>query len=74
LERTQVTDAGLANLSGLKSLERLYLLGDSHVTDAGLTHLRTLTSLEYLFLHGTQVTDAGIANLKNSLPKLRASK
>ena len=36
----------------------------SGVTDAGLVHLKGLTKLHYLNLVGTEVTDAGIAELK----------
>ncbi len=67
LARTQVTDAGLAHLKGMKNLTRLHL-ENTKVTDAGLAHLSTLTNLEYLNLYGTGVSDAGIvklANLKN---------
>lgn len=67
LARTQVTDAGLAHLAGMKSLSRLHL-ENTKITDAGLEHLKGLSSLEYLNLYGTEVTDAGIqklAGLKN---------
>lgn len=67
LARTQVTDAGLANLAGMKNLTRLHL-ENTKITDAGLEHLKGLANLEYLNLYGTQVTDAGIqklAGLKN---------
>ena len=58
-----VTDAGLANLSGLTSLRRL-ALDRTRVTDAGLVHLSGLTSLERLSLSETQVTDAGLVHLR----------
>lgn len=67
LARTQVSDKGLAHLSGMKSLTRLHL-ENTKVTDAGLDHLKGLSNLEYLNLYGTQVTDAGVmklAGLKN---------
>ena len=38
---------------------------------AWLTHLNRMTSLEWLYLYDTHVTDAGIAELKRALPKLR---
>lgn len=62
LARTQVTDAGLGHLSGMKNITRLHL-ENTKITDAGLVHLAGLTNLEYLNLYGTQVTDAGIAKL-----------
>ncbi len=67
LARTQVTDAGLAHVAGMKNLTRLHL-ENTKVSDAGLEHLKALPNLEYLNLYGTQVTDAGIqklAGLKN---------
>ncbi|MFP6613293.1 MAG: hypothetical protein VB835_13365, partial [Pirellulales bacterium] len=39
LYRTNITDAGLANLKGLSSLEVLYLYG-TQVTDAGVEKLK----------------------------------
>ena len=65
--RTQVTDAGLAQIAPMKNLTRLHL-ENTKISDAGLDHLKGLGNLEYLNLYGTQVTDAGImklAGLKN---------
>ncbi|HEV7222461.1 MAG TPA: leucine-rich repeat domain-containing protein [Pirellulales bacterium] len=67
LYRSKDTDAGLAHLQGLTSLQRLYL-DNTQVTDAGLTHLHGLTSLQGLYLDNTQVTDAGLAALRKALP------
>lgn len=67
LRGTAVTDAGLAHLAPLKSLEKLHL-ERTKITDAGLEHLKGLENLRYLNLYGTAVTDAGIdhlAGLKN---------
>jgi hypothetical protein len=41
------------------------------VTDAGLAHLKALTNLTQLSLDGTQVTDAGVADLRKALPKCK---
>jgi hypothetical protein len=38
------------------------------ITDAGLVHLAGLTNLKTLYLFRTQITDAGVAELKKSLP------
>ena len=62
LRYTQVTDAGLKELAGLKSLHTLGLSG-TQVTDAGLKELAGLKSLHTLYLSETQVTGAGLKEL-----------
>jgi YHS domain-containing protein len=57
LERTAISDAGLAHLAALASLEFLDLYGTA-VTDAGLESLRSLTKLKHLYLWQTKVTPA----------------
>ena len=57
------TDADLAHLKGLTSLQNLYLRNAS-ITDAGLAHLEGLISLECLYLSHTQITGVGLAHLK----------
>ena len=54
----------------LKGLAKLQDLGlGNGVTDAGLVHLKGLTNLTNLILpYHTQVTDAGVAELKKALP------
>ncbi len=54
-----MTDAGLKELAGLKSLQTLDLR-NTQVTDAGLKELAGLKSLQKLDLDSTQVTDAGL--------------
>ena len=56
----QVTDEGLAHLTGLPQLKGLQLIG-TKVTDQGLAYLDGLPQLTGLLLDGTQVTDAGLA-------------
>ncbi len=63
LAGTKITDAGLAKLAGLKSLEKLHL-EKTGITDAGLAHLAGLSKLTYLNLYGTKITDAGLNHLK----------
>ncbi len=65
----QVTDEGLAHLTGLPQLKGLQLIG-TKVTDQGLAYLDGLPQLTGLLLDGTQVTDAGLAHLA-ALTKLR---
>ena len=47
------------------------VLNDTQVTDTGLEQLNGLTSLEELGLATTPVTNAGVAKLKQVLPRLR---
>ena len=57
-----LTDAGLKELTGLKSLQSLNL-GRTKITDAGLKELAGLKSLQSLNLRNTKVTDAGLKEL-----------
>jgi hypothetical protein len=70
LDGSQVTDAELAHLTGLRELERLSLYS-TQVTDAGLVHLAGLTTLEALYLDATQVTETAAAELEKTLPNIR---
>jgi len=70
---TEVTDAGLEHLKGLKSLLILYL-GSTEVTDAGLEHLKGLTSLKELWLINTDITDEGVEKLQQALPNCKMTK
>jgi hypothetical protein len=64
----KVTDADLAHLKGMPGLEVL-LVGPG-ITDAGLVvHLEGLTGLGKLTLSHSKATDAGLAKLKEALPK-----
>jgi Leucine-rich repeat (LRR) protein len=71
LMQTDITDAGLEHLQGLKNLRVLNLRASltatvitPHVTDAGLEYLQGLTQLEELDLAFARVTDAGLVRLK----------
>jgi hypothetical protein len=69
LDGRNLTDAGLAHLTGLTNLSDLTF---SHpdfiipiqITDAGLAHLNGLRNLSKLSLHCTQVTGTGLDHLK----------
>jgi serine/threonine protein kinase/Leucine-rich repeat (LRR) protein len=63
LNGKEVSDAGLAQLRGLKNLGDLNL-GGTPVSGAGLAHLKELDGLTHLNLGGTPVTGAGLAHLK----------
>lgn len=70
LDRTAITDAGLAHLEGLTSLRSLRI-SDTRVGDAGLAHLKGMTHLSGLFIARTRVTDEGVLGLERALPRLR---
>ena len=72
LGHTRVMDAGLKELSGLKSLQALNLYR-TLITDAGLKELAELKSLHYLALSGTKVTEAGVGELRKLRPDLTIS-
>ena len=40
---------------------------NSSVTDGGLVHIKGLTNLKELLLNSTQITDAGVGDLKQAL-------
>ena len=58
-----MTDAGLAQLEGHKTLGGL-VLDFTQVTDAGLAQIKRLPSLRHLSLGHTKITDAGLASLQ----------
>lgn len=60
---SQITDAGLAYLAKLVSLQFLRL-ENAPITDAGLVHLRNLVNLRELALQGTEVSDDGSEHLR----------
>ena len=61
----RVSDAGLADLAGLKSLKYLDLSGCKLITDATLQKMKGLNGLKYLNLYGCELlTDEGYAHLK----------
>jgi Leucine-rich repeat (LRR) protein len=70
LANTQISDAGLAHLKELKSLERLSLSG-CNISDEGLKNLLVLTNLQEVDLRQTKVTASGKAALHKALPKCR---
>jgi len=71
----QITDAGLAHLAGLPSLQSLVLY-KTEITAAGLVHFQKMPALRRLELAGPQTvsprfTDSDIANLREALPNVR---
>ncbi len=68
LDRTSVTDTGLAELHGLAHL-RILNVNQTAITRAGIENLGILPSLEYIELGGTSTTGADLA-LLSRFPKL----
>ncbi len=68
LERTAVTDAGLAQVKLCAQLAYLNLYG-TKITDAGLKQLTGLKELSHLYVWQSAVTPAGIADLRKALPE-----
>ncbi len=66
----RVTDAGVAHLKGLPSLEHLDLR-DTRMTNDGLKQLAELNRLEFLILMGHEFTDEGVEHL-NECKRLRS--
>jgi len=69
LDFDNVTDSGLANLSGLPQLRALHLRS-TKVTDVGLVVLKGFPQLEGLALDSTKVSDSGLENIE-ALTKLQ---
>jgi hypothetical protein len=65
--REPLTDEGLVHVTAFKRIERLDL-EDAPIGDAAVPHLKELRSLHHLNLRGTQVTEAGVQELRNALP------
>jgi hypothetical protein len=70
---TDITDAGMAHLSGLVNLERLGIQ-QTRVTDEGLKHLVGLKKLKDLWASGSLVTDEGIEKLRAELPTVKVNR
>ncbi|WP_425616548.1 hypothetical protein NA78x_000196 [Anatilimnocola sp. NA78] len=64
LDKSNVTDAGVAHLTKLGKLEHLKLRG-ARITDAGFQQLCTIESLQRLNLPQADLTDAGLAAITN---------
>jgi Leucine-rich repeat (LRR) protein len=63
LLQTNVSDAGLEHLKGLKQLRELNLWNDPKIKGPGLKHLAGLDSLERLNLGQTQIRDEDLQHL-----------
>jgi hypothetical protein len=61
-----LTDMDVKNLQNLSNLQELTM--DGNISDHALTYLAGLKKLRYLNVSGTQISNAGIAELQKSLP------
>ena len=72
--RTETLSADVLVVGSGPGATRMTALADLGVTDLAGFVPAQLVSLDWtLFLDGTQVTDAGIAELKKALPKCKIS-
>lgn len=69
LERTGISDPGIAHLSGAQNLEYLNIFG-TKVTDASLETLQGLANLKRLYAWQSGVTPEGAQTLAAALPAL----
>jgi internalin A len=67
---TGVTDAGIAKLRALPSLERVWL-SQTQITDAGIQQLSDIQSLTHLAIEATPTSDRCLVML-SKLPKLKS--
>ena len=65
IQGTAVTDVGMANVEKLTGLRWLFVF-HTPITDSAVKHLLALPRLDEVKLYGTQVTAAGVAELKES--------
>lgn len=69
---SRVTDRGVAALRGMTNIEELDLEG-ARLTDWAVNDLATLSGLKKLVLKDTQVSDSGVARLRQALPNCTIS-
>jgi formylglycine-generating enzyme required for sulfatase activity len=70
LKNARITNRGVQDLVGLKTLETL-ILDANPIDDSALSHLYGLTALRLLSLRATRVTPAGVQALMDKLPQCR---
>lgn len=68
IEKTAVSDAGIALLNGLPKLTYLNLVG-TKITAKGLTQLKSLKDLRQIFLYQTAISGAEFSQLSKLFPK-----
>ncbi len=66
LTRSQIDDAALTSIRGMRTLERLELR-DTAITDQGLQALAPMASLDHLVASGPGISAAGLARLRTKM-------
>jgi beta-lactamase regulating signal transducer with metallopeptidase domain/thiol-disulfide isomerase/thioredoxin len=71
LYNASISDAGMQELSRLKTLETLQVRGKCSFTDQGLEHLTGLRSLTSLYVYSDRLTEEGVSAFAKRMPQLR---
>jgi len=69
----KITDAGMAYVNTLTSLENLNI-ANTGITDKSIDALSQLNSLSYLDISGTKISEEGLKTLQVALPKCKIIK
>jgi hypothetical protein len=67
---SRISDAGVAHLKGMTNLRRLFIYGGS-ISNKSIETLKGLSKLEAITFKDTAVTDGGILELRETLPKAK---
>lgn len=74
LQGNPITDVGMSHIKPMKQLQYFYL-SNAQINDADLRYLKELPQLHELSIYECpQITDAGIKDLQNALPKLKITR
>lgn len=71
LKACSISDAGLAHLANHASLQILFLNQCSEITDSSQEVFESLPALQSLYIEGTQISPESVAQLRETLPKLK---
>jgi hypothetical protein len=63
-----ITNDGVAHLAKIPGVQTIYVSGAQGITDAGLQHFKGRQQIRRVSFYNSQVTDAGVAALKQLLP------
>ena len=69
MDRTAITDAGLAALKSLQYLEYLNLIG-TKVTDNGLKNVAAIKTIRSVYVWNSNVTDSIARQIAKANPKI----